>query len=146
MAATAKTAAKKVEALVDDAQKAANDQFEKMTKSFEDVAAFGQENVDAVVKSSNLAVKAAEEMNAEIVSFSKKSVEDAVAAAKDIAAVKSAPEFVEKQAAFAKASFDGFMKQASQFNELYLAAAKDVVEPLNARAAAAADLAKAYRA
>jgi methyl-accepting chemotaxis protein len=43
MANTTKAAANKVEALVDDAQTAANDQVEKMTKSFEGVAAFGQE-------------------------------------------------------------------------------------------------------
>jgi phasin family protein len=63
-----------------------------------------------------------------------------------LATVKTAPEFIEKQAAFAKASFDGFMKQATQFNELFMAAAKDVVEPLNARANVAADMAKTYRA
>ena len=144
--ATAKDAAKKVESLAADAQKAATDQYEKITKTWEDAAAFGQDNLDAVVKSSNIAVKAVEDMNAEFVSFSKKSVEEGVAAAKELSSIKTMPELVEKQAAFAKSSMDDFMKQATKFNELYMAAAKDVFEPMNARAAAAADLVKSYRA
>lgn len=143
--ATAKDAAKKVETLAADAQKAATDQFEKIAKSFEDVAAFNQDNFDALVKSSNLAVKAVEEMNAEIVSFSKKSVEEGVAVAKELSSIKTMPELLEKQTAFAKASMDDFMKQAAKFNELAMAAAKDVFEPMNARATAAADLVKSYR-
>lgn len=143
--ATAKAAADKVENLAADAQKAASDQFEKVAKSFEDVAAFGQDNMDAFMKSSNCAVKAAEQMNAEIISYSKRSVEDGVAAVKEMSTIKSLPEFVEIQASFAKTSMDGFMKQATKFNEMCMSAAKDVAEPMNARAAAAADLVKSYR-
>ncbi len=144
--ATTKTATKKVETLVDDAQKAATEGYEKITKGFEDVAAFNQENIDALVKSSNVAVKAAEEMNAEWVSFSKKSMEEGVAAAKEMTSVKSVPEFVEKQAAMAKSSFDAMIKQSARFNEMYLAAAKEVYAPLTDRASAAADMAKTIRA
>ena len=142
----AKDAAKKVETLAADAQKAATDQFEKIAKSFEDVAAFNQDTFDAIVKSSNIAVKAVEEMNAEIVSFSKKSMEEGVAVAKEMSSIKTLPELLEKQSEFAKTSMDDLMKQATKFNELYMAAAKDVMEPMNARATAAADLVKSYRA
>lgn len=144
--AAAKSATKKVETLVDDAQKAASEQMEKVTKSFEDVTVFGQENVDAFVKSSTIAVKAAEEMNAEFVSFSKKSMEEGVAAAKEMTSVKTLPELVEKQVEFAKTSFDGFMKQATRFNEMYMSAAKEAFEPINERANVAAEMAKSYRA
>ncbi|MGB0853460.1 MAG: phasin family protein [Pikeienuella sp.] len=144
--AAAKTAAKKVETLVEDTQKVANEQIEKVTKSFEDITVFGQDNVDALVKSSSIAVKAAEGLNAEIVSFSKKSLEEGVAAAKELASIKTLPELVEKQADFAKTSFDGFMKQATRFNEMYMAAAKEVFEPLNARATVATDMVKSYTA
>lgn len=144
--ATAKATAKKVETLVEDAQTAATEQFSKMTKSMEDAAAFGQENMDALVKTQNLAVKAAEEMNAEFASFSKKTMEEGVAAAKELTAIKSVPELVEKQAEIAKTQFDGFVKQTARFNEMYLAAAKEVFAPINDRATAAADMVKSYRA
>lgn len=144
--AAAKDAAKKVETLAADAQKAATDQFEKITKSFEDVAAFNQDNFDAIVKSSNIAVKAVEEMNAEFVSYSKKTMEEGVAVAKEMSSIKTMPEFMEKQAELARTSMDDMMKQATKFNELAMAAAKDVFEPMTARATAATDLVKSYRA
>ena len=55
-------------------------------------------------------------------------------------------QFVEKQADIAKASFDAFVKQSARFNEMYLAAAKDVFAPLSDRASATADMAKNLRA
>lgn len=143
---TAKKAATKVETLVDDAQKVATEGYEKVTKGFEDVAAFNQDNIDAFVKSSGIAAKATEELNAEWVSFSKKSIEEGVAAAKEMTSVKSIPEFVEKQADLAKTSFDALLKQTARFNEMYLAAAKDVYAPLTDRASAVTDLAKSIRA
>lgn len=143
--ANPKDAAAKVESLAADAQKAATDQFEKISKSFEDAAAFNQDNMDAFMKSSNIATKAAEEMNAAFMTFSKRAVDESVAATKDLSSVKTVPEFVEKQAAFAKSSLDTYMKQAAKFNEMFMAAAKDVAEPMNARATAAADLVKSYR-
>ena len=78
-------------------------------------------------------------------SFSKKSLEEGVAAAKEMTSVKSVTEFVEKQADLAKTSFDAFVKQGARFNEMYLAAAKDVYAPLTDRASAAADMAKSLR-
>lgn len=141
----AEDAAAKVETLAADAQKAAADQFEKFTKSFEDIAAFGQETLDAFVKSSTIAVKAGEEMNAEFVDFSKKAVEESMAAAKDLSAVKTMPELLEKQSAFLKDALDGYFQRNARLGELFMAAAKDVSEPLAARAAATADLMRTVR-
>ncbi|MFT7390117.1 MAG: phasin family protein [Paracoccaceae bacterium] len=143
---TATDTAKKIETFAADAQKSMTVQMEKMSKSFEDAAAFNQESFDAMTKTSNMAVKAAEEINAELVAFSKKSVEDSVAAAKDMAASKSVVELIEKQAEYAKVTFDGMMKQATKMNEMAMAAAKESMEPINARFTAAAGMVKTYNA
>ena len=140
-----KDATGEVEAMTADAQKAAADQFEKIAASFEDLAAFNQQNVDALVRSSSVAVKAAEEMSAEFVKYSKQRLEDGAAIAKELGAVRTMPALLEMQAGFAKASFDDFMKCSTKFGELYVAAAKDVFEPIGARAEAAAEMAKSYR-
>ena len=92
--ATAKKAAPKVETLVEDAQKTANEAFEKITKSSEDMMAFAQDNYEALVKASEIAAKAAEGLNAEVVAYAKKSVEEGVAAAKELAEIKTIPEFL----------------------------------------------------
>jgi phasin family protein len=137
---------KQIEALTADAQKTVTETLEKATKQLEGVAAFGQENVDALLKSQNIATKAVEELNAEVVAFSKKTVEETVAHAKDLASAQTLTEFLEKQAAYAKLSLDAFVKQTAKVNELIVAAAKEAFEPINARFAAAAELVKSSNA
>jgi len=138
-------AQKQVEDFTAEAQKTMQDSVEKVTKGFEDAAGFGQENLDAVVESGRVAAKAAENINAGLVAYSKKSYEDGLAAMKELSTCKSVTEFVEKQNAYAKSSLDAFVSEATKMNEMFTAAAKDVFEPLNTRMLAAADMMKTYR-
>lgn len=140
-----KPAAKKAEEITADAKKTMDEGVEKMTKGIENVAAFGQENVEAVAMSSKIAAKAAETMGAEIAAYSKKTYEDSMAVAKDLTTCKSASEFFEKQAAFGKTSLEGFVTEATKLNEMYAAAAKEAFAPLNDRFNAAVETAKDYR-
>lgn len=123
----------KVEELAVEAQKTMKEGIEKMTKGFEDMSAFGQENMDAMVKSSEIAAKAAEGIGSEISAFSKKTFEDGVAAAQDMAAAKNVTELFEKQTAFFQSSFETMVHQATKMNEIYTSAAKDITAPLTAR-------------
>lgn len=137
---------KQIEAMTADAQKTMTEQVEKATKSMEGIAAFGQETLDALIKSQNLAAKAAEEMNAEVVAFSKKTVEEGVAHAKALASSQTVSEFVEKQAGFAKISVDAMVAQSTKMNDLLVDAMKGVTEPMTARLHAAVDMIKAQTA
>jgi phasin family protein len=134
----------KVETLVADTQKTVSEQFEKFTKSFEGLTAFTQDNVDALVKSSEIAAKAAEGIGTELSAYSKKSFEDGVAAAQDFASAKTLTELFEKQTTFAQTAFEGFVSQATKMNEIYVAAAKDITAPLGARVTAATDAVKSF--
>ena len=115
-------------------------------KGFEDVTALGQLNVDAFTKASELATKAVEGINEEITSYSKKSFEDGVAAAKDLASAKTAAELFEKQSAFAQSAFEGFVAQATKMNEIFATAAKDITAPIGERFEAATETMKSYTA
>lgn len=112
----------------------------------EDVTAFGQLNVDALTKASELATKAVEGINEEITSYSKKSFDDSVAAAKDLASAKTPTELFEKQSAFAQSAFDGFVAQATKMNEIFTSAAKDITAPIGERFEAATESMKSYTA
>ena len=140
----AKEAAAKVENFAADTQKAVTESVEKMTKGVEDAAVFGQQNLDAVVKSSEIFMKAAETIGNEFAAYSKKSFDEGVAAAKDMAAAKNVSELFEMNSAFAQAAFEGFVAQATKVNELVSAAAKDASAPINERVNAATDLVKNY--
>ncbi|MEM8789614.1 MAG: TIGR01841 family phasin [Pseudomonadota bacterium] len=144
--ATTKAAAASVEEFAADAQKTMTEGMEKMTKGIEDITAFSQDNVDAFVKSSEIATKAAEGIGSEISAFSKKSFEDGVAAAQDMASAKNMTELMEKQTAFAQSALEGFMAQATKMNEIYVAAAKDIAAPLSARVNAATESLKGFGA
>lgn len=145
-AKTTKSATEQVEAMTADTQKAVTEQVEKLTKGLEGVTAFGQGNVEALVKSSEVAVKAVEGLNSEVSAFSKKSFDESVAAAKDLASAKTVAEMMEKQTAFAQASMEQFVAQSTKMNELFAAVVKDVTAPWNARVDAATNMMKSFAA
>ncbi len=134
----------KVESFVADTQKTVTEQFDKLSKGFEGLTTFGQENVDAIVKSSEIAAKAAEGIGTELSAYSKKAFEDGVAAAQDLASAKTMTELFEKQTSYAQSAFEGFVSQATKMNEIYVAAAKDITAPLGARMSAATDAMKSF--
>lgn len=136
----------KVETMVADTQKNVSEQFEKITKSLESLTTMGQENMDAFTKSSEIAAKAAEGISSEISAFTKKSFEDSVAAAQDLASAKTMTELFEKQTAFAQSAFEGWVGQTTKMNEIFVAAAKDVSAPLGARVTAATEKMKTLTA
>jgi phasin family protein len=134
----------KVETFVADTQKTVTEQFEKLSKGLDSLTTFGQDNVDALVKSSEIAAKAAEGIGTEIGAYSKKAFEDGVAAAQDFASAKTMTELFEKQTSYAQSAFEGFVSQATKMNEIYVAAAKDISAPLGARVNAATDALKSF--
>jgi len=135
----------KVEEFTAEAQKNLEQGVEKMTESMEDMASFGQQNMEAMIASSKRAAKAAEEMNAELAAFTKKSYEDSMAAAKDMTAAKSVTELVEKQTNFTKSMMEAFMTQSGKMSELVTTAGKECVEPLNQRVTASTEMFKSVR-
>ena len=144
--ASAQSATQPFEAIAADTQKAAKEQFDKLSEGFEKLSAFNQDNVDALVKSSEIAAKAVEGFGTEMSNYSKKSFEDAVAAAQDFASAKNMTELFEKQTAFAKSSFEAMIKQSTKFNDMVAASTKDASKPLNDRVSAATDAMKAFSA
>ena len=140
-----KIANEQVENFTAEAQRSVEQGVEQMSKGFEDVTQFGQDNVEAFVASGKVVAKATEDMNAEIMAYSKKAYEDAMAASKEMAAARSVTEFFEKNTNFAKSSFEGFVAQATRMNEMYSVAARDAFAPLNARFTAAAEIVKTDR-
>jgi phasin family protein len=134
----------KVETMVADTQKTVTEQMEKFSKGIEGMTAFSQENVDALVKSSEIAAKAAEGIGTEISAYSKKFFEDGVAAAQDLASAKTITELFEKQTAFCQSALEGMMQQTTKMNEIYSAAAKDITAPIGARVTAATEKMKSF--
>ena len=134
------------DAALADAHRTVTARMERLSRSLEDVAAFNRETVDAVGRCAEAAMKAAEEMNAEVASYARTSMEEGVAAARDAAAARSAAELVETQTDFAKTALDGLFRQVIRMNALALAASRETTAPMARRVSAAADMAATYAA
>ena len=129
---------------VADGQRNLTENFEKFSKGLEGLTSFQQDNVEAVVKSSEIAAKAFEGIGTELTAYSKKSFEDGVAAAQDFASARTVTELFEKQTAFAQTAFEGWLHQTSKMNEIIAAAAKDVSAPIAQRVSAASDAMRSF--
>lgn len=136
MATGAETLKTTVEQFTTAGNQAFKDNVEKSLATLNEVNAYSKKNLEAVVASVTAATKGAEALGAQVMAFSKKSMEDQVAAAKALAGAKSVQEAVELQTAWVKAAMEGYMAEASKMGEVVAASVKDSVKPLNERVTA----------
>lgn len=107
--------------------------FEKAAKGYEELAAFGKDNAEALLQSAQAASKGMETLGTEIFAFSKQSFEESVAATQAMLASKSLNELFQLQSDFSKTAFAQYRTQATKFGDLALNVAKEASEPLKAR-------------
>ena len=118
---------------------------EKSLASLNDINAQSKQNLEAMVASATAATKGAEALGAQAIAFSKKSVEDNVAAAKTLSSAKSVQEVVELQTAWYKSSLEAYMAEFNRASEIVAASVKDTWTPLNARVTSAVEKFQATR-
>lgn len=107
--------------------------FEKTAKALESAADFSKGNIEAYIESATVAGEGFRTISSEISLFSKKSLDESVAATKAIMASKSIHEAIELQSSFAKMAFAAYVGQMKLLNELYVATMKDTLVPVQAR-------------
>jgi phasin family protein len=116
--------------------------FAKTAKMFEGTADFGKDNIEAYVESATVAGEAIRTINTEISLYSKKVIEESVAATKVLMGAKSIHEAIELQTGFAKTFFEAYVGQVKILNELFVGTAKDTFAPIQGRFDALAKIAQ----
>jgi phasin family protein len=116
--------------------------FDKTAKMLENTAKFGKGNVEAYVESAKIAGEGFRTISSEISLYSKKAIEESVAATKAIMGSKSIHEAMEHQTSFAKMAFGAYVGQMKILNELIVGAAKDTLAPLQGRVEAFSQIAQ----
>jgi phasin family protein len=116
--------------------KAFKESIEKSVAVLADMNVHSKKNLEAVVASVTAASKGVETLGAQAVAFSKKAMEDQIAAAKTLAAAKSVQEVVELQTAFAKTAMENYIAELNRMAETVSVSVKDSVTPLNERVTA----------
>ncbi len=119
--------------------------MEKAMKGFDDIASFNKSTVDAFVQSANAASKGMEALSAEVLSYSKQSIEDYIAATKAAMGSRSVQEFMEINTDYAKTAFDTYVGRFTKLGDMASATAKDTIEPLSGRLNAFMETMQTYR-
>ena len=142
----ADTAAEQIKTVLGDANQRAKTAMEKSAKIVEELAELGRGNVEALVASSKVAAKGVEILSQDAAQYSRKSFEDASAAFKSLAEVKTATDFFKLQGDFARSAFDAAVAESARVSETVLKLAGDVAAPLTSRYTVAAERVKTLAA
>jgi phasin family protein len=137
MAATgAETLKSTVDQFTTAGNQAFKDSIEKSLSALGEANANSKKNLEAVVASVTAATKGAEALGAQSMAYSKKAMEDHVAAAKSLTGAKSVQEVVELQTAYAKSAFEAYIAQMTKASETVSASVKECFQPINERVTA----------
>ena len=135
----AKQAADRFQAVFGDVNARAKSAFERNTRIAEELTELTKGNVEALVASTKVAAKAVETIGQEVAEFSRKSFEDASAALKSFADVKSPTDFFRLQSDFARSQFDTVVAETSKLSETVIKFAGQAAEPITNRYSVAAE-------
>jgi hypothetical protein len=101
-----------------------------MVQQFDQFQKFGQENVDAALKSFDAVSKGAQAIATEAADFARKSFEQGTATFEKLVGAKSLDKAIEIHTDYLKTSYEGFVAQSTKITELYANVAKDAFKPL----------------
>lgn len=121
------------------------DAVEKSLAQLNEFNTHSKKNLEAVIASVTASTKGVEALSAEAMAYSKKAVEEQVAAAKSLSGAKSFQEAIELQTAYAKSALDAYIAGVSKMSDIMTASVKDSVKPLNERVTAAVERLQAAR-
>ena len=143
------TAAEATKSTVEQFTAASNVAFkegvEKSLAALNEANAQSKKNLEALVASTTAATKGAEALGAQAIAFSKKTVEDNMAAAKTLGSAKSIQEAVELQTSWFKSSLEGYIAEFNKATEIVSGSVKETWTPINARVTATVEKFQAAR-
>jgi phasin family protein len=132
----------RVQAAFGDVNERAKTAFERNARFAEELTELSKGNVEALVASTKVAARGVETIGQEVAEMSRKSFEEASAALRGFAEVKSPTDFFRLQGDFARGQFDTFVAESAKLSEAMIKLAGDVAQPLANRYSVAAEKVK----
>ncbi|HEY0044173.1 MAG TPA: phasin family protein [Allosphingosinicella sp.] len=130
------------QAVFGDVNERAKTAIERNTRIAEEMTELTKGNVEALVASTKIAARGFEGLAQDVAEFGRKSFEDASAAFKGFAEVKSPTDFFRLQSEFVRGQFDGAVAETSKLSETVLKLAGEAAEPITTRYSVAAERVK----
>lgn len=112
-------------------------------KSAEQFISFGQGNLEAMVKSSQIVATGLQDLGKQMAANAQAALDESMSTFRAIAGVRSMKEAFEMQANFARSSVEKVMSQTGQFTEASFKLAGQAYEPISNRMTIAVDTFKA---
>ncbi len=113
--------------------------MEKTMKTAEDFLAFGQSNMDAFVKSSQIWAAGVQDISKQVAATAQASFDDTMAAFKALAAVKTPKDALDLQANLVRASLEKAVSETGKVTDASLKLAEQVFAPITAQMNAAVE-------
>lgn len=135
-----------LETIANAGRKQVREGMDRSMAAMAEMGAFTKENMEALVASATATTKGFEALSARAVAFSKSAMENHMAAARAIMSSKSIQEALERQAEYARSSFDSYVAEMNEVTELLSGVTKDAAKPLTERATAVSTLIQAGQA
>ena len=136
---TAQSQAKTMFADVNDRAKTA---MEKGSQMIAEMNEFSKGNLEAVVESSKIAAKGAEDIARYTSDYVRTAVEKANANASQFASLKSPTEFFKLHSELTKQAMDSMMSETAKFTEGYVKLLGEIAQPISNRVAVAVEKVK----
>jgi len=110
-----------------------------MMKSTEDFVAFGQANMEAFVKSSQIWAAGVQDLTKQFATTAKASFDESVSTFKAMTTVKSVKEAIELQSTFAKTSMEKAISESNKLTDASIKLTEQTLAPITARVTSAVE-------
>ena len=108
-------------------------------KTAEEFVAFGQGNVEAIVKSSQIWATGVQDLSKHFAAAAKASMDDSMAAFKAMTSVKSLKDAFELQTSFARAAMEKSLAESGKLTDASFKLTEQALAPITARVTVAVE-------
>ena len=102
-------------------------------KTAEQFITFGQGNIEALVKSSQIVATGLQDLSKQIAANAQAAMDETVSTFRALTSVRSVKEAMDLQASLARSTFEKAMSQTGQITETSLKLAEQAIEPIAGR-------------
>lgn len=112
---------------------------EKAMKTAEELVAFSQGNVEAIVKSSQIWATGVQDLSKHFAAAAKASMDESMAAFKALTAVKSLKDAFELQSSFARSTMEKSLAESGKLTDASFKLTEQTLAPITARVTVAVE-------
>ncbi len=131
--AAVKEGVTKATSTIEASQQQFKEGISKTMKTAEEVVAFGQGNVEALIKSGQIWSAGVQDISKQVASSFQASYEEAVSAFKALTSVKSLKEAVDLQVGLARSAVEKSVTESSKYTDASFKLAEQALAPISSR-------------